>query len=186
MHHSGNFCILTAGRAIISSILSVVWRIKLDSNGDHTWNVLPLDVVIVTEQVFGIIIACTPHIAKFFRVYNAVLSIGSTIKSHMCCCCVSRQEDMPKESETHSSGDNSVEPLKRRSTKLYPGLDLTTVGRTRAGSIGGSIGGTKIDNMNENMESQSRNQDSENKHSALQHPAEIHWAEGEKYIEEKC
>ncbi|RAL66960.1 hypothetical protein DID88_007742 [Monilinia fructigena] len=166
--------------AIVSSILSIVWRIKLDSNGDHTWNVLPLDVVIVTEQVFGIIVACTPHIAKFFRVYNVFLRTGSKIKSYMCCCCVSRKKDKSNESENNSSGYNSVEPTKRRSTKLYPGLDLTTVGGTRGGFVGGSIGGTNIDKINEETESGTGNQNSEHKHSVSQHPAEIHWAEGEK------
>ncbi|QSZ29966.1 hypothetical protein DSL72_004484 [Monilinia vaccinii-corymbosi] len=132
--------------AIISSILSIVWRAKINNGLDHNWDMVPLSIVIVTEQVFGIIIACTPHIAKFFRVYDFLFKAGTKIKYCICYRCGARKRRSSAEFEKSSGESDMAEtPKPHKPTKLYPGLDVSTVGGTFDRTTGTSTMGTSPD-----------------------------------------
>lgn len=96
------------------------------------------------EVTTGIIISCTPHIAKIVRTYEVSLKASlSKIVRYLCCKCVSRKGTESKESGRQGGeGPIAIKSVKaKKSTKLYPGLDISTVG--------GTIGGTKLDNIDE-------------------------------------
>ncbi|KAJ8070893.1 hypothetical protein OCU04_001252 [Sclerotinia nivalis] len=133
--------------AIIASILSIIYRAILNRNTDHTWNAVAVWALTAGELWIGLIIACTPHFTKFFRVYQKVFArFGSVVRYWLCCCCMSWKEMDPRKSGARSSrrsekasgkssdkseGSHFSEPEKpKKPVKLYPDLDFTTVNRT--------------------------------------------------------
>ncbi|KAI9642389.1 hypothetical protein NHQ30_009193 [Ciborinia camelliae] len=175
--------------AIIASILSVVYRVKLNNATDLTWNLIPLFSVHITELFLGTIIACTPHIARFLRHYHKFFSkFGSILGFWLCCCCISMRELETRDSHrkrygsrswrSHSgSGKSSKASGSSASTsdkhkkheKLYPALDFSSVGGTMGPSLGGtmgpSLGGTmaggRIENTNVDVETGNRDAENE-------------------------
>ncbi|KAF7868441.1 hypothetical protein EAF04_004973 [Stromatinia cepivora] len=133
--------------AIIASILSIIYRAVLNSSRDRTWNAVAVWALTAGELWIGLIIACTPHFAKFFRVYQKLFArFGSVVRYWLCCCCMSwremdsrrsrarssrRSEKASGKSSDKSEGSHFSEPEKPKKTaKLYPNLDFTTVNRT--------------------------------------------------------
>lgn len=139
--------LLTICSAIIASILSIIYRVILNRNSDHTWNAVAVWALTAGELWIGLIIACTPHFTKFFRVYQKVFArFGSVIGYWLCCCCMSWKELSSRRSAARSSkkfdkasgkssdkseGSHISEAEKpKKHAKLYPDLDVTTVNRT--------------------------------------------------------
>ncbi|KAM0136173.1 hypothetical protein ACHAO1_004650 [Botrytis cinerea] len=79
-------------------------------------------------------------------------------------------KDPVKRSEELTESDPSEE---RKSRKLYPGLDVTTVG----GTMGTVISKTHMETQTE--------QDSKGQHPAAQYPADTHWAERQRDIQDR-
>ncbi|KAF7852715.1 hypothetical protein EAF04_010909 [Stromatinia cepivora] len=145
--------------AIIASILSIVDRCVLGGNGDHTWNLVPVLTVTLTETFIGFIIACAWHFSKFLRTYEkSLLRAGSIIATFFCCKYVSSQKEKgeePKSSEVSDTVDGSKMPREKvkPAPKMHPGLDITTFAGTVPGTVfdenentEGSIQQTKQDN----------------------------------------
>ncbi|ESZ91772.1 hypothetical protein SBOR_7842 [Sclerotinia borealis F-4128] len=166
--------------AIIASILSIVYRVILNRTVDYTWYLVPLYTVMTAELYIGVIIACTPHIAKFIRRYEKAFSeAGSVIAFYLCCKPLSRKGTESKESRKSSEISDTIESARpMKSAKLYPGLDVTTVG----GTFGGTVGGTEIDSTDEEID---REHFAAEQHLAAQYPAEVHWAERQKEMQER-
>ncbi|KAF7920923.1 hypothetical protein EAE99_007775 [Botrytis elliptica] len=110
--------------AVVSAAINIYWRVYINIHPDHFWYSTAIWIVTITEHVFGLIITDTPHFARFFRNY------GSKIKDYLCCR-VARKETESKESVKRSERSIEGYPSQdRKSRKLYPGLDVTTVGGT--------------------------------------------------------
>ncbi|KAI9642375.1 hypothetical protein NHQ30_009179 [Ciborinia camelliae] len=124
--------------AIIASILSVVYRLILNKSGDHTWNCIPVFAVAAVELFIGMIIACTPHIAKFVRTYHKRGSKVRSMIAYTFCCGYAR---MGSGKSNEASGGSLSTPTPKKPRKLYPGLDISTTG----GTMGGTMGGTTMD-----------------------------------------
>ncbi|CAD6446968.1 e7e449d0-169c-45ab-8012-9beda1504f11 [Sclerotinia trifoliorum] len=133
--------------AIIASILSIIYRVNMNRHIDHTWNSVAVWALTAGELWIGLIIACTPHFTKFFRVCQKVFSrFGSVIRYWLCCCCMSwkemdsrrsaarsskKFEETSAKSSDKSEGSHFSEPEKpKKHVNLYPNLDITTVNRT--------------------------------------------------------
>ncbi|KAJ8059425.1 hypothetical protein OCU04_012369 [Sclerotinia nivalis] len=130
--------------AVIASIISLIYRAVLDKNGDHTWNLVAVWAVTSIELFVGIIIACTPHIAKFGRRYDSVFyKVGSFVKFCFCCRCISFKGVNSKKSRRWSGWGSAkssevsetlhsprASKASSKPEKLYPGLEVTTVGGT--------------------------------------------------------
>ncbi|TGO49384.1 hypothetical protein BCON_0211g00010 [Botryotinia convoluta] len=116
-------------RAVLSAAINVYWRVYINIHPDHFWYPTAIWIVTITEHAIGLIITDTPHFARFFRNY------GSEIKFYLCCR-VARKEIKSEESVKRSEKSTESDPSKeRKARKLYPGLDVTTVGGTMRGTI---------------------------------------------------
>ncbi|KAF7881543.1 hypothetical protein EAF00_011912 [Botryotinia globosa] len=109
---------------VVSAAINIYWRVYINIHPDHFWYSTAIWIVSITEHVFGLIITDTPHFARFFRNY------GSKFKYYLCCR-VARKDIESKESVKRSERSTEGDPSQdRKSRKLYPGLDVTTVGGT--------------------------------------------------------
>ncbi|EDN96531.1 hypothetical protein SS1G_01457 [Sclerotinia sclerotiorum 1980 UF-70] len=135
------------GKGQTASILSIIYRVILNRNSDHTWNAVAVWALTAGELWIGLIIACTPHFTKFFRVYQKLFArFGSVIGYWLCCCCMSWKELNLRRSAARSSkkfdkasgkssdkseGSHISEAEKpKKHAKLYPDLDVTTMSYT--------------------------------------------------------
>ncbi|KAM3150403.1 hypothetical protein ABEW05_009295 [Botrytis cinerea] len=153
--------------AVLSAGMNIYWRVYVNVHPDHFWYITAIWIVTITEHAIGLIITDTPHFARLFRNY------GSKTKFYLGCR-VARKEketkDPVKRSEELTESDPSEE---RKSRKLYPGLDVTTVG----GTMGTVISKTYQETRTE--------QDSKGQHPAAQYPADTHWAERQRDIQDR-
>ncbi|KAI9642390.1 hypothetical protein NHQ30_009194 [Ciborinia camelliae] len=117
--------------AIITSILSIIYRARLHKYKDYTWNLTPVCAVAAAELFIGIIIACTPHIVKFLRTNEkAFIKIGSGIAYYLC-----YKYGFRKEVGVESKKFESTQQMTpNKPTKLYPALDISTQGGTLEGT----------------------------------------------------
>ncbi|KAI9642392.1 hypothetical protein NHQ30_009196 [Ciborinia camelliae] len=162
--------------AVIASCLSIVYRCIEERSLDSTWNILPVDAIAALELAIGIIIACTPHIAKFLRIYGNAFSRAYSIIAYYLCCKPRKMAGSTKgskESKGTKETDTFNSSTPKRLTKLYPGLDLTT------------FGGTHLDNVDEENEIKKVSSESPtDQHPAAQYPEDVHWAERHRGMQE--
>ncbi|KAF7853147.1 uncharacterized protein EAF02_012090 [Botrytis sinoallii] len=130
----------TGALAIVASILSIIYRVRLNqvSGLDNTWALVPVFILTLAELFIGMIIACTWHMSKFFRTYDRQFGkLGSKIAFILCFRCVRRSKGR-KESEKSSRGgegsETNVELVnterRKKQPKLYPNLDMTNFNAT--------------------------------------------------------
>ncbi|TEY83838.1 hypothetical protein BOTCAL_0024g00470 [Botryotinia calthae] len=156
--------------AVLSAAINIYWRVYINTHADHLWYATAINVVTITEHAIGLIIANTPHFARFFRRY------GSEIRLYLCCRRAKEttkskgSRDFTKKSEGSTENHAAQES---KSKKLYPGLDITTVG----GTMGTVIGKADQETQTE--------QDSKGQHPAAQYPKDTHWAERQKDIQDR-
>ncbi|KAF7895845.1 hypothetical protein EAF00_005860 [Botryotinia globosa] len=128
----------TGALAIVASILSIIYRVRLNQVLDNTWALVPVFILTLAELFIGMIIACTWHMSKFFRTYDRQLGkLGSKIAYIPCLRCV-RGSKGKKESEKSGRGsdgsETNVELVNtercKKQPKLYPNLDVTNFNAT--------------------------------------------------------
>ncbi|KAF7860881.1 hypothetical protein EAF04_008399 [Stromatinia cepivora] len=137
----------TGALAIIASILSTVYRVKVNHTMDNTWNIVPVFILTLAELFIGMIIACSWHMSKFIRTYDQKFErMGSRIGYFLCCRCVRKSKEQKESEKTNKNSqgsDTTVETTQadrqrfRKHTKLYPDLDLTDFNVTANGAIPG-------------------------------------------------
>ncbi|KAF7952627.1 hypothetical protein EAE96_005859 [Botrytis aclada] len=118
--------------AIISAAMNIYWRVYINTHSDHLWFATAINVVTITEHAIGLIIADTPHFARFFRRYR------SRIGFYLCCRYAKKEKDSQGSKEFAKKSEGSTEDNAKqgsKSRKLYPGLDVTTVGGTLRGTV---------------------------------------------------
>ncbi|TGO45182.1 hypothetical protein BOTNAR_0691g00030 [Botryotinia narcissicola] len=123
----------TGALAIVASILSIIYRVRLNQVLDNTWALVPVFILTLAELFIGMIIACTWHMSKFFRTYDRQFGkLGSKIAYIPFLRCV-RGLKGRKESEKFGRGsdgsETNVELVNaercKKQPKLYPNLDVT-------------------------------------------------------------
>ncbi|KAF7911959.1 uncharacterized protein EAE98_011716 [Botrytis deweyae] len=130
----------TGALAIVASILSIIYRVRLNqvSGLDNTWALVPVFILTLAELFIGMIIACTWHMSKFFRTYDRQFGkLGSKIAFILCFRCVRRSKGR-KESEKSGRGSEGSETnvelvnteRRKKQPKLYPNLDITNFNAT--------------------------------------------------------
>ncbi|TGO14764.1 hypothetical protein BTUL_0048g00020 [Botrytis tulipae] len=128
----------TGALAIVASILSIIYRVRLNQVLDNTWALVPVFILTLAELFIGMIIACTWHMSKFFRTYDRQFGkLGSKIAYIPCLRCV-RSSKGRKESEKSGRGsdgsETNVELVNtercKKQPKLYPNLDVTNFNAT--------------------------------------------------------
>ncbi|KAF7886491.1 uncharacterized protein EAF01_011169 [Botrytis porri] len=128
----------TGALAIVASILSIIYRVRLNQVLDNTWALVPVFILTLAELFIGMIIACTWHMSKFFRTYDRQFGkLGSKIAYILCFRCV-RGSKGRKESEKSGRGSEgseiNVELVNaercKKQPKLYPNLDVTNFNAT--------------------------------------------------------
>ncbi|TGO17536.1 hypothetical protein BPAE_0423g00020 [Botrytis paeoniae] len=128
----------TGALAIMASILSIIYRVRLNQILDNTWALVPVFILTLAELFIGMIIACTWHMSKFFRTYDRQFGkLGSKIAYILCFRCVRRTKER-KESEKFGRGSEgseiNVELVNtercKKQPKLYPNLDVTNFNAT--------------------------------------------------------
>ncbi|ATZ54650.1 hypothetical protein BCIN_11g00050 [Botrytis cinerea B05.10] len=78
----------TGALAIVASILSIIYRVRLNEVLDNTWALVPVFILTLAELFIGMIIACTWHMSKFFRTYDRQFGkVGSSIAYIVCFRC---------------------------------------------------------------------------------------------------
>lgn len=127
----------------------------------------PLLILIITELSIGVIIACTPHIAMFLRQYGSKIDFS-------CCGRFSKKKGESKETSSGGSDTSAKSAEPAKPVKLYPDLDISTIGGTR--------GGTIIDRRDQELKSEEVTRVKE--HPAAKYPANTHWAERQRDIQE--
>jgi hypothetical protein len=115
------FGMLTIRSACASSILTLIYRIKLIDNEDTTWNLAPVFTLSIVETTVGIMCSCMPALASFFRlhtpIFHSILSLfGSTFK---------RTQTSHNKKESSSSFD-SEQRAESRMVTPQPGWPLDT------------------------------------------------------------
>ncbi|KAK6594226.1 integral membrane protein [Botrytis cinerea] len=125
-------------QAIVASILSIIYRVRLNEVLDNTWALVPVFILTLAELFIGMIIACTWHMSKFFRTYDRQFGkVGSSIAYIVCFRCA-RKFKQRKESEKSGKGsegsETNVELVNKerckKQPKLYPNLDVTNFNAT--------------------------------------------------------
>ncbi|KAF7951956.1 hypothetical protein EAE96_007253 [Botrytis aclada] len=128
----------TGALAIVASILSIIYRVRLNQVLDNTWALVPIFILTLAELFIGMIIACTWHMSKFFRTYDRQFGkLGSKIAYLLCFRC-GRKSKERRESEKSGRGsegsETNVELVKtersKKQPKLYPNLDVTNFNAT--------------------------------------------------------
>ncbi|TGO44117.1 hypothetical protein BCON_0600g00040 [Botryotinia convoluta] len=128
----------TGALAIVASILSIIYRVRLNQILDNTWALVPVFILTLAELFIGMIIACTWHMSKFFRTYDRQFGkLGSKIAYILCFRCVRRSKGR-KGSEKSGRGsegsETNVELVNtercKKQPKLYPNLDVTNFNAT--------------------------------------------------------
>ncbi|KAM0168254.1 hypothetical protein ACHAPF_011184 [Botrytis cinerea] len=128
----------TGALAIVASILSIIYRVRLNEVLDNTWALVPVFILTLAELFIGMIIACTWHMSKFFRTYDRQFGkVGSSIAYIVCFRCA-RKFKQRKESEKSGKGsegsETNVELVNtercKKQPKLYPNLDVTNFNAT--------------------------------------------------------
>ena len=59
---------LTTRSAVVASILTLIYRIKLVGNPDTTWDLAAVYTLSIVETTVGIMCSCMPALASFFRL----------------------------------------------------------------------------------------------------------------------
>ncbi|TGO83783.1 hypothetical protein BPOR_0593g00040 [Botrytis porri] len=108
--------------SVFSAAINIYWRVYIDTHADHLWYATGIHAVTITEHAIGLIIADTPHFARFFRRYR--LRIGFFESRGF--------KEFAKKSEGSTENNAKQES---KSMKLYPDLDVTTVGGTLRGTM---------------------------------------------------
>ncbi|KAF7895420.1 hypothetical protein EAF00_007234 [Botryotinia globosa] len=141
--------------AIVASVMSVVYRVIHGSeHGDNTWWLVPILSLTITETFIGFIIACAWHFAKFLRTYEQSFFRAGLITTNLFCCrCRGPRDENsvdPKSSKACDTVDDSKVSREKVKPppKMYPGLDLT--------SLGGTVPATELDE-NENIPNSKEN-----------------------------
>ncbi|APA12736.1 hypothetical protein SS1G_08147 [Sclerotinia sclerotiorum 1980 UF-70] len=117
--------------AIIGSILSVVYRLRLHDNDDVSWNLAGVALVSLIEIFLGICIACTTDISKFIRMYKGKFKkIGCSLVFLSRCRNIGRTrkiKELAEEKVNSSEEEKSVRSKEhdQKTVKLYPGLDIS-------------------------------------------------------------
>ncbi|KAL8935111.1 MAG: hypothetical protein Q9211_004878, partial [Gyalolechia sp. 1 TL-2023] len=58
---------MTGFIAVIASILGIVYRIKVNSDMDDTWKIVPFYLAVLVEMTCGIVVICMPAMAQIAR-----------------------------------------------------------------------------------------------------------------------
>lgn len=134
------FIPLIITRAIVASIMSIVYRHILNHGSDKEWNMVPMTAVALFEAYIGIIITCTPHIAKLARTCGkGTTNIGSVMKFAFCCKCPRARPDKCNEASGGSLNTTSMPETPKQPQKLYPNLDISTMSGTTSQSRTGDV-----------------------------------------------
>ncbi|KAJ8067642.1 hypothetical protein OCU04_003250 [Sclerotinia nivalis] len=117
--------------AIIGSILSVIYRLRLHDNDDVSWNLAGVALVSLIEIFLGICIACTTDISKFIRMYKGKFkNMGCSSVFWSRCRNIGKTKnirELAEEKVNSSEEEKSVRSKEhdRKPLKLYPGLDIS-------------------------------------------------------------
>ncbi|KAL8939375.1 MAG: hypothetical protein Q9216_003388 [Gyalolechia sp. 2 TL-2023] len=64
---------MTGMIAVIASVLGLIYRIKVNSNTDDTWKIVPFYLAILVEMTCGIVVLCMPAIAQIARHHRGTI-----------------------------------------------------------------------------------------------------------------
>ncbi|KAF7904888.1 uncharacterized protein EAF01_005410 [Botrytis porri] len=137
--------------ATIGSILSIIYRLRIDNNDDVLWNLSGVALVSLLEILLGIFIACTIDISRFICMYRGRFKdIRCSLLS--CSGCRNMMKTRKIRKLTKPIDNNSKESVREdenkheKPIKLYPGLDIS---ETPPGSASSNVETSRPSNGNE-------------------------------------